>query len=120
MHWQARPPVLATAGADRVVAWSFAGAGPRGKPPLEVGQDIGRLVTRVAVHPRQKLVAAGFDDGQVALCALGPDTKSRTIRLPSSGRGRISALAWSPDGRCLAAGTEHGALRKFDLATPTA
>ena len=120
MDWQAKPPVLVTAGADCVVAWSFAGTGPQGKPPLEVGQKIGRLVTRVAVHPTGKLVAAGFDDGQVALCELNPDGKSRTIRLRSLGSGRVSALTWSLDGVRLAAGTDRGVLYVYDLGKRTA
>ena len=120
MGWQAKPLVLVTAGADCVVAWSFAGAGPRGKPPLEIGQSVGRLVTQVAVHPIRKLVAAGFDDGQVVLCELSPDAESRTIRLRSFGSGQISALAWSPDGIRLAAGTDHGVLCVFDLGKSVA
>ncbi len=116
MQWQARPPVLVTAGADCVVAWPFAGSGPQGKPPLEVGGGIGRLVTRVAVHPDRRLVAAGYDDGQVAVCELGAGGEGRAVRLRAAGGGRLSALAWSPDGGRLAAGTEDGLLCVFDLA----
>jgi hypothetical protein len=32
----------------------------------------------------------------------------------------VSALAWSPDGARLVAGTEGGALSIFDLAAPAA
>jgi WD40 repeat protein len=116
MGWLAKPPILATSGADCVVAWPFAGSGPQGKPPIEVGRGIGRLVTQVAVHPTRALVAAGFDDGCVAICELTTDRESRTIRLrPGDGR-RVSVLAWSHDGVRLAAGIEGGTLSIFDLA----
>ena len=68
MDWLAKPPVLATSGSECVIAWSFSGSRLQGKPPIEVGQDIGRLVTQVAVHPSRPLVATGVDDGQVAMC----------------------------------------------------
>ena len=116
MDWLAKPPILATSGSECVIAWSFAGAGPQGKPPLEVGQGIGQLVTQVAVHPSRPLVATGFDDGRVAICKLTADRESRAIRLRPSDGGRISALAWSRDGVRLAAGTDAGALSVFDLS----
>ena len=117
MDWVARPPTLVTSGADCVVAWPFSGSGPQGKPPMEFGQGIGQLVTRVAVHPTRPLVATGFDDGRVAICEVTTDRESRAIR-PRPGDGyRISALAWSRDGARLAAGTEGGAVSIFDLAT---
>ena len=116
MGWLAKPPVLATSGSECVIAWSFAGSGPQGKQPIEVGHDIGKVVTQVAVHPTRPLVAAGFDDGQVAVCELTADRESRTVRLRPGKRGRVSALAWSRDGMRLAAGTETGALAVFDLS----
>ena len=100
------------------MAWSFAGSGPQGKPPVEVGTGIGQLVTRVAVHPARPLVAAGFDDGQVAVCELAAGRESRTVRLRPAGGGRVSALAWARDGARLAAGTDAGTLSVLDLAKP--
>ena len=120
MDWLAKPPILATSGSECVIAWSFAGSGPQGKPPLEVGQEIGRLVTQVAVHPSRPLVAIGFDDGQVAICELATDHEGRAVRLRSGGGGRVSALAWSGNGNRLAVGTETGRLAMFDLAKSAA
>lgn len=116
MDWLAKPPILASSGSECVIAWSFAGSGPQGKPPLEVGTGIGELVTQVAVHPGRPLVATGFGDGQVAICELTPDRESRAIRLRPAGGGRVSALAWSRDGTRLATGTDAGMLSVFDLA----
>jgi hypothetical protein len=41
MDWLRRPMTLATSGGDGVLAWSFTGGGPMGKPPLEVGSGAG-------------------------------------------------------------------------------
>jgi WD40 repeat protein len=114
MDWLAKPLTLATSGADSVIAWSFTGAGPMGKPPVEIGRDIGRLVTSVAVNPVRPLVAAGFDDGQVALCGLVPP--QGVVRLRAGDGGRISGLAWSRDGTQVAAGSDAGMVSHFDIA----
>lgn len=114
MGWLTKPLTLATSGADSVIAWSFTGAGPMGKPPVEIGRDIGRLVSSVAVSPRQPLVAAGFDDGQVALCGLVPP--HAVVRLRRADGGRVSALAWSGDGLQVAAGTDAGLVSLFEIA----
>lgn len=114
MDWLRRPMTLATSGGDCVIAWSFTGGGPMGKPPLEVGSGLGRLVTCVAVHPKIPIVAAGFDEGQVIVCALSRQEK--VVRLRWLDSERITALAWSHDGTRLAVGTEAGAVSLFDLS----
>ena len=114
MDWLRRPMILATSGGDCVTAWSFAGGGPMGKPPLEVGSGLGRLVTSVAVHPKNPIVAAGFDEGQVIVCALSRQEKVVRLRWPDW--ERITALAWSRDGARLAVGTEAGVISLFDLS----
>jgi WD40 repeat protein len=116
MDWLARPAWLVTAGARSVVAWPFAGSGPQGKAPIELCRGVGRLATRVAVHPKQPLVAAGFDDGSVAVCALPNQVDDGIFRIRPSGGGQVTALAWSRDGRQLAIGTEAGILSLFDLS----
>ena len=103
---------LATSGAEAVVLWPFFGGGPMGKPPLELAAG-GVLVTRVACHPQQDVVAAGFQDGVVLLV----DIATRRI-LPAvpPGRGPVSALAWNASGTMLAYGTEEGHAGLLDLA----
>jgi WD40 repeat protein len=114
MDWLRRPMILATSGGDCVTAWSFTGGGPMGKPPLEVGSGLGRLVTSVAVHPKNPIVAAGFDEGQVIVCALSRQEKVVRLRWPDW--ERITALAWSRDGARLAVGTDGGVISVFDLS----
>jgi WD40 repeat protein len=64
------------------------------------------------------LVAAGFDDGRVAVCDLPSEPDSSIFPIRPSGGGRVKALAWSRDGTRLAIGTDGGALSIFDLAKP--
>jgi WD40 repeat protein len=115
MDWLAKPQWLVTAGADCVIAWPFAGAGPQGKAPAELCKDVGSLVTHVAVHPQQPLVAAGFEDGCVAICSVTSGSGDRIYRLRPPGGGRVTALAWSQDGARLATGSNMGMLSLFDL-----
>ncbi|MET1026409.1 MAG: WD40 repeat domain-containing protein [Dongiaceae bacterium] len=112
MQWLAKPMSLVTAGADCAILWRFTGGGPMGKAPLEIGRGLGRLATSVATHPKQPLIAIGFDDGRVALCDLMEDG---AVRLRSGDGERVSALLWSEDGRRLAAATDGGNVSFFDF-----
>jgi WD40 repeat protein len=103
--WSRQPYFLATSGADRIVCWPFMGAGPMGKPPVELGHARSAAVSAVAAHPRGDLIAAGYGDGAVALARLS-DHDSAFVKPP--GGGRVEALAFSPDGRTIAFGTEDG------------
>jgi WD40 repeat protein len=114
MDWLRRPMMLVTSGGDCMIAWSFTGGGPMGKPPLEVGNGLGRLVTSVAVHPENPTLAAGFDKRQVIVCALSRQEKVVRVRWPDW--ERVTALAWSRDGARLAVGIVAGAISLFDLS----
>ncbi|MCG4256249.1 WD40 repeat domain-containing protein [Acetobacter senegalensis] len=104
---------LATSGADVVVMWPFFGGGPMGKPPMELPGAGGALCTRVAFHPEQEVVAAGFADGTVLM--IEPATE-RVLPVSLGGNGPISALAYSADGCMLGFGTEEGLIGLVDLA----
>jgi hypothetical protein len=110
LAWTAKPPYLATSGAEAVTCWPFAGSGPMGKPPMQIaGARDDRLVTQVASHTAEPVVAAGFADGSIILCDL---RDKRTVLAKEAVAGadtRISALAFAPDGRSIAWGAESGA-----------
>ncbi len=61
---------LATAGADTIVLWPFFGGGPMGKAPMEMAGGDKVVCTRVAAHPKDEVVAAGFADGLVVLADI--------------------------------------------------
>jgi WD40 repeat protein len=72
-----------------------------------------KRVVAVACHPKQDIVAAGFEDGLVMLARID-DGAEILARRP--GAVPVSALAWNHDGSKLAFGTEDGAAGIVDLA----
>ena len=104
---------LATSGSEQLILWPFATKdGPMGKQPRMVAPYDKRAVA-VACHPKQEIVAAGFEDGLVMLCRIDDGAE---ILAKKPGAAAISALAWSVDGSKLAFGTEDGEAGIVDLA----
>ena len=104
---------LATSGSEQLILWPFATKdGPMGKQPRLVAPYEKRAVA-VACHPKQEIVAAGFEDGLVMLCRID-DAAEILAKRP--GASAVSALAWSADGSKLAFGTEDGEAGIVDLA----
>jgi WD40 repeat protein len=104
---------LASSGADAVVLWPFFGGGPMGKPPREMAHFPELLCTRIACHPRDDIVAAGYSHGAVVLADI---TKQRQIVVTAGDGDAISALAWSPGGAQLAFGSQGGLAALVDLS----
>ena len=103
----AKGNLLATAGANGVVVWPFAGStGPMGKQAAESGYDEAAMVVRVAGAPQLPWVAAGLDDGRVWACDL---TGQKLVPLKAEKGSPISALAITPDAKRVAWGCEDGA-----------
>lgn len=113
MSWSAKGRFLATSGANAAILWPFqAKDGPMGKPPLQLGaREV--LATRVACHPRDEMLAVGYQDGMI-LAVRFADAEEALLRRP--GGGPVSALAWDGPGRRLAFGTETGAAGIVDVA----
>ena len=65
MSFTAKGRYLATSGAEQAICWPFFGGGPWGKTPLTLGGNTGKLVTRVATHPKDELLASGYEDGMI-------------------------------------------------------
>jgi WD40 repeat protein len=104
---------LASGGADVIVLWPFFGGGPMGKPPIEIAKIEDVLCTRIACHPKEEVVAAGFADGTVVMAQI---STQKLVIIAEPGGQAISALAWSPDGGRLAFGTEAGMAAIVNLA----
>jgi WD40 repeat protein len=104
---------LASSGADAIVLWPFFGGGPMGKAPVELAQIEGVLCTRVACHPKEEVVAAGYADGSVVMAQIGT---RKLVVVAEPGGVPVSALAWSPDGGRLLFGTEGGLAALVNLS----
>lgn len=104
---------LATSGADSVVMWPFFGGGPMGKPPTELAHLPGVICTAVQAHPKQDVIGAGFEDGTVLLAEIGSE---RVLPMCMSGRGKVNALAFTPQGGAMVFGTEDGVIAALDLS----
>ena len=103
---------LATSGSEQLILWPFASKdGPMGKQPQMVAPYDKRAVA-VACHPKQEILAVGFEDGLVMLCRIDDGAE---ILAKGPGTGAVSALGWSADGARLAFGTEDGEAGTIDL-----
>ena len=106
ISWSANGRWLASSGAPAAIVWPFSGKdGPMGKPPKELGAMGRILVTQVACHPREDIVAIGYEDGMIAAVRIG-DEKAAVVR--RGGAGPITALGWDGAGRHLAFGSGAG------------
>lgn len=112
LSWSAKGRFLASSGANAAILWPFHFRdGPMGKPPLQLGaREV--LVTRVACHPKEEILAVGYQDGMIMAVRFA-DAQEALLRRP--GDGPVSALSFDPAGRLLAFGTEGGAAGVVDL-----
>ncbi|MBL8536422.1 MAG: WD40 repeat domain-containing protein [Hyphomonadaceae bacterium] len=105
LSWDKRGRWLATSGAPSAIVWPFVGKlGPQGKAPLQLAAR-DALVTCVAFHPSQDVVAIGYSDGAAVAVGLADEVR---IDLDEPGEGPVTTLAWSPDGDYLAIADEAG------------
>jgi WD40 repeat protein len=115
MQFTIRGKYLATAGADQIICWPFTGGGPWGKSPLVLGGTDNRLVTQVAAHPKDDMVAAGYSDGMIVLAPLDGRMEAM-INPPLATKGAaINGLAWNAEGDALFASVESGTILLFTL-----
>ena len=104
--WSPKGKWLATSGAPAAIVWPFSGKdGPMGKAPLELGTRANILVTQVAFHPSEEMLAIGFIDGMIMAVRLS-DQKEALLR--RQGKGAITSLSWDEAGERLAFASEAG------------
>lgn len=112
--WGPKGRWLASSGAPAAIVWPFqAKDGPMGKAPLELGTRGDQMVSSVAFHPKDEVVAIGFGDGMV-LAARCADQKEVLLRRP--GKGAITSMAWDSEGRRVAFGSEAGDCGVIDIS----
>jgi WD40 repeat protein len=114
LSWSAKGKWLASSGAPAAIVWPFSAKdGPMGKPPLELGTRADVMVTAVACHPAEEVVAIGYSDGMV-LAARFADSREVLLRRP--GKGAITSMAWSKSGKLIAFASEAGDCGVIDIA----
>lgn len=113
LSWSARGRWLASSGAPAAIVWPFHGKdGPMGKAPLELGTRGDVMVTSVACHPAEEMVAIGYSDGMVMAVRFA-DGREALLRRP--GKGPVSAMAWDRRGGRLAFGSQAGDCGIIDI-----
>lgn len=96
---------LATGGGRDACVWDCAGAGPEGREPAMLPHEA--PVCGVAFQHAHGLLATASSDGVVRLWSVDRKQPLRaTVKMPVT----ATKLAWSPDDRFLAIGTERGAV----------
>lgn len=96
---------LATSGGRDACIWDCSGAGPEGREPAMLPHDA--PVCAVKFQNSHGLLATASQDGAVQLWS--PERRQplrATVRMPTA----ATKLAWSPDDRHLAIGSEKGAV----------
>jgi WD40 repeat protein len=114
LSWSPKGKWLASSGAPAAIVWPFAAKdGPMGKAPLELGTRANIMVTAVAFHPVEEVLAIGFIDGMILGVRIA-DQKEALLRRP--GKGAISSMGWSESGKLLAFASEAGDCGVVDIS----
>lgn len=94
---------LATTGGQDVCVWDCSGAGPEGREPVMLPHDA--PLVAVAFQNHHGLLASASRDGALQLWSPERAQPLRaTVKMPAP----ATKLAWSPDDRFLAVGSEKG------------
>ncbi|WP_035714940.1 WD40 repeat domain-containing protein [Azorhizobium doebereinerae] len=97
---------LATSGSSEVILWPFASKeGPMGKQPSMVAPSSTARVSVVACHPKDPVLAVGYDDGMVLMARI-PDGAEILLRAPDG--AAVTAAGWRADGGAVTFGTASG------------
>jgi WD40 repeat protein len=105
MDWSVGGKWLATSGSNQLILWPFQTKdGPMGKQPLLLA-PAGQKASVVACHPKQDVVAVGYEDGLLLLVRI-EDGAEIIAKHPAA--APVSALAWNSSGGMLAFGCEDG------------
>ena len=104
LAWDSTSRYLATGGSATVVVWDCSGKGPEGTKPLML-EAHGANLSALAFQHRGLTLASSGRDGWLHLWAVGGSKQP----IASQGYSApIAQIAWSPDDRWLAVGTEMG------------
>ena len=97
---------LATSGSGEAILWPFqAKDGPMGKEPMMLAPSPTSRVTVVAPHPKDPVVAIGYEDGMVMMVRIS-DGAEILLRAPDT--DPVTAIAWHGAGGAVGFGTQKG------------
>lgn len=114
MSWSPKGRWLASSGAPAAIVWPFqAKDGPMGKAPVELGTRGNSMVTAVACHPKDEIVAIGYADGMIL---AGRIADQKEVLLRREGKGPITSMGWDEAGIRLAFGSEPGDCGVVDIS----
>ncbi len=112
--WSSKGKWLATSGSPAAIVWPFSAKdGPMGKSPRELGTRGNSLVTCVAFHPAEEVVAVGYADGMILACRIDDGNEAVLRR---GGKGAITAMRWDQAGLRAAFGSEIGDCGVIDIS----
>ncbi len=106
-------PTLIVTGTNVGTVEVREGSSLQTKQTCKVGPE--SSVYAVAVDPQGQQVAACRTDGTVLVWKVGEDKPSHQLKKASREGERMSALAFSPDGKSLATLSRYGYLALWDL-----
>jgi WD40 repeat protein len=110
--WDPTGTYLATGGGgDAVTVWDCTPPGPEDSTPLTF-KGHSDAVSALTYQSKGPLLASGGLDGKLFLFQPGRFKKALA---QSEAGGAVSQLAWSPDDRHLAVGTEAGAVMVYSV-----
>jgi WD40 repeat protein len=104
LAWHRGSRWLATGGGETISVWDCSGRGPEGRTPLllEWHPD---LISALHYQPEGDWLASGSRDGSMAVWS--PTQRQNQISRAKISSG-VTRVAWSPDGKLLAATGESG------------
>lgn len=106
LAWDFSSRYLATGGSPEVTIWDCSGKGPADTKPISLKAHE-NFVSALAYQHHGAQLATADQSGRVLLWR--PDKKREPLAQAQAESG-VSRLAWSPDDRALAIGTEAGAV----------
>jgi WD40 repeat protein len=112
LTWDFRGRYLATGGGPGACIWDCAGKGPEGSTPRILEGHTGDL-TALAWQRRGFLLATADLGGK--LCVWQTANRSPLVGAAGFSDTELTCLAWSPDDKALAVGTDAGVVGVFKV-----
>jgi WD40 repeat protein len=112
LAWDSSSRYLATNGSPTLTIWDCAGRkGPEGSTPQQFKLHQG-LISALAYQHKGAILASGGQEGLVGIWK--PQKYGKPVAM-SAFETMITNLAWSPDDRFLAVGTDAGEVEVFPI-----